>query len=470
MKKAACLAALLALVLTSCGLKVKVSLVAGAENPQGSGATSTSTDGGAVTPTTGPNAAGGDTTGSGATGPSTGPVASAGSLFKNETEGVTKNQITICGHVPITGAAPIPHNPARFGQFYFDYVNKELHGVYGRNVKFQSIDDQYNPPGARQAVNQCQRQGAFIYFGAAGTDQIVSVAKWAEDQKELYFHGSTSDKDLHGFKYSVGTGPAYEFQSKLLADYLVKTVPTSPKPVFGMVRLNSPYFDSGHDAYVAELKKYGYTLADDEVVQKDSSEFTAVLTNMYQKGVTVINNFTTPTIWIKMLNQMQNFPTYHPLWTAVSPIAGFNIVAQALAGSHQNSTVFSSFNPACHCTYYNTDLDTSAKWYNDEKEFLRIFKKYSPEQSPPPDDFDYASYLGAKAIHRLLLKIGANPTRTKLWDLLKTYKETAAQAFPSCPGDFTRVTDELQGAWGVNVFTLDGQTWKQTHDCIDRWP
>jgi hypothetical protein len=35
----------------------------------------------------------------------------------------------VCGHVPITGAAPIPHHEDRFGQFYFDYVNAELGGI-----------------------------------------------------------------------------------------------------------------------------------------------------------------------------------------------------------------------------------------------------------------------------------------------------------------------------------------------------
>jgi branched-chain amino acid transport system substrate-binding protein len=464
-KRIPVLVAALAIVLSSCGLKVPVSIVAGDQqdvaNPlaaasQGAGGPNTTTS---LAPGVDPNSIGPSGV------PTTGPAAGVGKYdFSSETEGVTKDQITLCTHVPITGAAPIPHNSARFGQFYFDYVNKELGGINGRRVRFLAYDDQYYPAGARAAMEKCRQQGTFIYLGAAGTDQIVSVAKWAEQHRVPYLHGPTSDRDLGGFKYEVELGPNYEYQSRLLADYQYKRF--GNKVNYAMLRINSPYFDAAHDAYVSQLKKYGIKLKVDRVVQKDEKQFQDIFYQLSSTHVGVINNFTTPNIWLTMLNQMP--PGYNPWWTAISPVAGFNIVAAALSKAHAKAVVFSHFNPACHCTYYNTDLDTSLKWAADEQNFLKIFRKYSPEQNPPPDDFDYSAYLAAKGLQRILLALGPSPTRTALFDLLATYKESAAVTFPACPGDFTVQPGSRRGGWKVNVFELDTDKWKQIESCVDK--
>ena len=467
MKRASFVIAILALVVSSCGLKVPVTIVAGERIEDGFVDDAGPTDGVGVDdglggveegpdaglPTIDPTATGG-------------PIDGGGGLFENETEGVTNQQITICGHVPITGAAPIPHDEDRFGQFYFNYVNAELGGIYGRKVRFLAYNDEYNPAGARRAVEKCKRAGAFFYVGAAGTDQIVSVAKWAERNRLPYFHGPTSDKDLGNTVYDVHVGPTYEYQHELLAQYLIGRFGKDVK--YGVVKVNSPYFDAGADSFVKEITKLGGEVVVNTAVQKDESNFQSVFFELQDKNVRVINNFTTPTIWTKMLTQKP--AGYSPTWTAVSPVAGFNIVAAALKNS--KAIVFHHFNPACECTTYKDEEISQHKnlpWYSDIQEFLRIFKKYSPEQDPPADDFDYASYLGAKALHRILLTAGEKPTRTKLWTLLKTYKEDAKVVSPGCAGDFTR-TEARKGAWRVNIFELVSSrgVWKQIGTCVDK--
>lgn len=456
-------AAFFGLLLVACGPQVPITMRAGSQGDDSSNNdTGPSAGGGA----NGDAGAGAQAAGSAVSGPEAGGTSRAKAgitgLFASETEGITKDTITLCGHVPITGAAPIPHHPSRFGQFYFDSVNQEQGGVHSRKVRFLVYDDRYYPAGAREAAENCARQGAFIYLGAAGTDQIVSVAKWAEDRRVPYLHGPASIRDLKGLTYNAHVGPTYEYQHELLADYLVKKFGKSTG--YGVIRVNSPYFDAGKEAYARALAKHGITLAVDRAVQKDESQFSDVFFELTDKNVGVVNNFTTPNIWIKMLRQRP--PNYNPTWTAVSPVAGFNIVAQALSGSG-NALVLHHFNPACNCTDFRTDVDASLPWFSDIQTFLSVFKRYSPEQDPPPDDFDYASYLSARGLHRILLKLGPQPTRTKLWELIRGYSETPAETFPACPGDFTRSTDRI-GAWRVNVLKLNVNKWQQVTDCIDR--
>lgn len=472
MKRAVSFLALLGLTAVACGLKVPATIVAGSEAEGGLGDPVVEGSLGDTPGETGADAADlgdlGDaaSTDLGDADEGVGPVES---IFNSETEGVTNNRITVCAHVPITGAAPIPHHENRFGQFYFDKVNEEDGGVYGRQVIFRAIDDRYFPAGARDAMEQCARQGAFIYFGAAGTDQIVSVAKWAERKRVPYVHGPTSIKDLGGLNYNVHAGPTYEFQHRLLARYLVDRF--GKDTIFGSVRVDSPFFEAGVEAFADELGKLGATHAVSLRVQKDENQFQNTYFELQRNNVEVVNNFTTPNIWIKMLPQKA--ATYNPTWTAVSPVAGFNVVAAALPQG-TNAVVFHHFQPACECqTYKDEEINRNKHlpWFDDIKEFLRVFKTYSPEKDPPPDDFDYASYLSAKSIHRLLLEVGPEPTRTKLWELFSAYKEKPAATFPGCAGDFTRSDDRI-GAWRVNIMELQGnKTWKQEHPggtCVDR--
>ncbi|MFP5225664.1 MAG: ABC transporter substrate-binding protein [Actinomycetota bacterium] len=407
---------------------------------------------------TGSSGGSGDTGSSGGNSNSGGAVKSSG-LFANETEGINNDQITICAHVPISGAAPLARHQDRFGQFYFNYVNKELGGIYGRKVRFLAYDDQYNPTGARAAFERCRREGAFIYVGAAGTDQIVSVAKLAEQYKIPYLHGPTSDKDLKTHKYNIHAAPTYEAQHRYLARYLVGRYGKDVK--YGMVRVASVFFEAGHDAFVDELKKLGVTLAVDREVQKDETSFSAVIQDLRANNVQVVNNFTTPSIWLKMIPQAQG---YRPTWTAVSPIAGYNLVANTL-GPSAKAVVFQHFNPGCNCTKFEGGQDPSLPYADHIRRFVQIFKKYSPEQKPEIDDFDYGAFISAEFLHRLLLALGPNPTRSGLFNLVSKYKEDQAEVAPGCAADFTR--GGRRGGHNVNVLELSGGKWKQVQSCVD---
>ena len=463
------------LALSGCGLKVDVQVgaadfggqpVGGGDGVIGGG--DSVIDGGGGDLGGGIDLGGGDTgggdtgsgdTGGGDTGGGEDGGAVSSGLFANETEGIRNDQITLCAHVPVTGAAPLGRNPDRFGQFYFNYVNKELGGIHGRQVRFIAYDDAYNPTGARAAFERCRREGAFMYLGAAGTDQIVSVAKLAEQYGVPYFHGPTSDKDMAGFKYNIHAAPTYEAQHRHLARYLVARYGKDAK--YGMVRVASVFFTAGHDAFVDELRKLGVTLLVDREVQKDERSFSDVLTELQTKGVTVVNNFTTPSIWINMIPQAG---TYRPTWTAVSPVAGFNLVANAIP-ANTKAVVYQHFNPGCNCTSFESGRDESLPYADHISRFVQIFKKYSPEQSPPIDDFDYGAFISASALHRILLALGPTPTRSKLFEFLETYKEKPAEAYPGCPADFTR--GARRGGHSVNILELQGGKWKQLQGCVD---
>jgi len=96
------------------------------------------------------------------------------------TPGVTSKIVTIGGTFPFSGPAssyaPIPVGM----QAYFSYVNAKKtngkRGVFGRQIKFNAVDDGYNPALTVQKTKQLVEQDhVFALVGGLGTEPQESV-------------------------------------------------------------------------------------------------------------------------------------------------------------------------------------------------------------------------------------------------------------------------------------------------------
>src|SRR5207249_7554287 len=64
------------------------------------------------------------------------------------------------------------------------------------------------------------------------------------------------------------------------------------------------------------------------------------------------------------------------------------------------------------------------------------FRRYSTEQNPPPDDFDWASYLIAKQLHRFLIAANGDYAADHLRSMFASFQESPSSAYPTCALDF----------------------------------
>jgi len=360
---------------------------------------------------------------------------------------------TICAHVPITGAAPIPHHEDRFGQFYFDYVNVELGGVDGHPVEFPAYDDEFNPAGARRAIERCLDAGARMLVGWYGPDQAESVSRWAEDHQMPYLRTSGPFAGSQDRKWSAFIGPPDEEQMVALASAILNGVERIP--TIGMVRISSPYYDPGRDAFVDALAERGLTLAVDVPVQKDESNFQNVWFEIGQAEVDVVNLYVTPHIFAKMMAQRP--ATVDASFVSIATMIGTNVAGASARGSrvqtfHDPSPVY---DPA----------DSTLLWHDEIVEFQRIFRTYSPEQTPPADDLDWLAYLRAKQVHRFLDALDEDLGAEHIRSMFSTYAEDPGAAFPTCALDFSATP--LLGSHAWHVFELDDGRWRQAASCAD---
>src|SRR5262252_4113409 len=113
-----------------------------------------------------------------------GSSSSGGSSSAASAPGITKTQILIGSHQPLTGpAAPGYSEIAPAANAYFQYVNANG-GIYGRKIKYIYIDDGYNPANTVSVVNKLVLQdNVFAIFNGLGTPTHLAVVKTLNAQK-----------------------------------------------------------------------------------------------------------------------------------------------------------------------------------------------------------------------------------------------------------------------------------------------
>src|SRR5215475_14973267 len=99
-----------------------------------------------------------------------GSSSTGGSTSAASAPGITKSQILIGSHQPLTGpAAPGYSEIAPAANAYFQYVNAHG-GVYGRQIVYKYLDDAYNPATTAQVVRELVLQdNIYALFNGLGT-------------------------------------------------------------------------------------------------------------------------------------------------------------------------------------------------------------------------------------------------------------------------------------------------------------
>lgn len=365
--------------------------------------------------------------------------------FTDETVGVTSSELTICTHAPITGAAPIQRDPKQLN-VYWDWLN-DRGGVNGRRVASIVEDDRFTPDGAISVANRCKDR-AFLIAGPAGVDQISAVADWAQQNQVPYVHGPASVGTIGSNPYQFFLAPDYEYQHRLLADYVVKVLGARK---VAQVRVDSPHFAQGAAAFRQRLAQHGVSLMADVTVAQGQTSFSGLAGQL--QGAEVVNNFTNPVTWINMLGQLQ-FLEPRPTWVAVSPVAGQNLLVQAFGALVPEGGIQ---------VFYHAPVFPSAQ----TRTFEAAFDKYWGQGEP--DDIDWLSWVLNHQLAQLLQAAGRDLTRSKLVATIEDTIQTAQQAAPACPLDFPRDPEHRRGAWSVNVFRSQPGKWTQAATCAERF-
>jgi branched-chain amino acid transport system substrate-binding protein len=205
------------------------------------------------------------------------------------TQGVTEDEIVIGSSFPQSGTYAAFAQISTGYQAYFDYVNEELGGVDGRQIRLVTLDDGYEPGRtATNAQRLVQEEGVFALFNVIGTSNNTAI--WDdldEDCVPNLFAGTGSP--LWGdaeHPWTVGSFPSYSLEAVMYARYLEENDPDATVALltqnddFGQAYVET--FESaieGTDITVVAQETYDFTNPDttSQVTSLASSDADAVI-------------------------------------------------------------------------------------------------------------------------------------------------------------------------------------------------
>jgi branched-chain amino acid transport system substrate-binding protein len=333
------------------------------------------------------------------------------------TPGVTAKIVTIGGTFPFSGPAssyaPIPVGM----QAYFSYVNAKKtngkRGVFGRQIRFNAVDDGYNPALTVQKTKQLVEQDhVFALVGGLGTEPQEAVTAYANQQKVPQIYVSTGAtewgaRDKHAsHPWTIGWQPDYQAEGAIYGRYIVKNLPNAK---IGIIYQNDSYGRDYIDGLQAGLGSHKSQIVSQQGFEVTDTSVTNQVIALRRAGVDTLMIFGTPTPTIRTYATMAavGWKPQNIFLNSVSATDAFMSIAVARAGAAEVNGSIS--------TYYTKD-PANAMWANDAgvKLYKSIMAKYAPSNARVTDGLYIYGMAKAYTFVQALKAAGPNPTRAGL--------------------------------------------------------
>jgi ABC-type branched-subunit amino acid transport system substrate-binding protein len=350
--------------------------------------------------------------------------------------GLANDKITICGHAALIFASAFNTKPEDIN-VYWQMVNTERGGIYGRNVEATFEDDQYDSTKAEAAANACKAKNPFFILGGIGFDQIPLVRLWAEKNRQLYIHHIAVGKGAEGLQYSFTPQPTVEQVGLVSAQYI--TSHYKDKRI-GIVHRNSENWQPGSDTGKAYMKAHGVNVVDDLGTEKNASVYSAQIAQLQSDNAQVVWFWENALAAAEFIKQAHN-QGYHPTFVVFPFQTTLDVVARDALQSRIDGI---STWPAYKQGGYSGPAAFPGTGYQEEiKAFEAAMAKYRPGVTP--NDILWQVWIGNKSIDDTFQKCGRDCTRNRFGAILAASKGGVT---PNCPVDYPRGNGR-RGGWNV---------------------
>jgi branched-chain amino acid transport system substrate-binding protein len=388
------------------------------------------------------------------------------------TPGVTAKIVSIGGTFPFSGPAssyaPIPVGM----QAYFSYVNARKtngkRGVFGRQIRFNAVDDGYNPALTVQKTKQLVEQDhVFALVGGLGTEPQEAVTAYLNQQKVPQIYVSTGAtewgaRDKHtSHPWTIGWQPDYQAEGAIYGRYIVKNLPSAK---IGIIYQNDSYGRDYIDGLSAGLGSHKSQIVSQQGFEVTDTSVTNQVIALRRAGVDTLMIFGTPTPTIRTYATMAavGWKPQNIFLNSVSATDAFMGIAVARAGAAEVNGSIS--------TYYTKD-PANPSWANDAgmKLYKSIMAKYAPSNARVTDGLYIYGMAKAYTFVQALKAAGPNPTRASLMRAVLNMNDKTNPFL--LPGVFTRTgkTDFFPISQ-QQLIRFNNGTWSPTGQLTDTRP
>ncbi|MDX6200122.1 MAG: branched-chain amino acid transport system substrate-binding protein [Actinomycetota bacterium] len=389
----------------------------------------------------------------------TNPGGSALFHHNEERIGLTDTSLTMCAHAALTYGQAFGTKDTDFNVFW-DALNAEKGGIYGRQVHVTYENDDYKPTTAVQAATACKAKGIFMLLGGIGFDQIPAVRNWAEQNRMLYVHHTATIEGTRGQKFSFSELPTVERTGQAFAQLAIAKFKNKK---IGIIERDSSNWTPGVKAFKVMAKKYGLNIVADTQVANNKGSYTDDLLTMKNAGAEVVWAWMNALESTELLKQAKS-QQYNPNWMMFP----FNLTSQTLGNDAMTPQLDGV---AMYPAYSKGDYTGKFSSYADDmKEFERQYAKYDSgiDLGGIGGDLLFLNWVAQKALYIQLLQCGKDCTRDKFIDVMRTYKGKAP-SHSSCPIDFSG--DGFHGSDSLNFMQTYNSpsgkvNWRNTALCV----
>lgn len=364
--------------------------------------------------------------------------------------GVSSNEIVLGSHQPLSGpAAPGYSEVSAAAAAFFKYINQHG-GVYGRSIRFEYEDDQYDAVKSLAVTQQLvAKDNVFAMVGGLGTATHEAVVNYlnANHVPDLFVEsGCTCFNDPRNYPYTFGYFPDYKIEGKVLGQYVVTNYPGQ----------RVAYLLQDDDLGQNSQEGLNQLLPAGQVVTQQSYDANYLTNGLGAQigaakaaGAQVVVVFGIPAaVAISLLTAAQL--NYHPTFV-VSNVGGDPSALGPLISAYSKGAAnISLANGIISDSYIPAPGDVNNPW-------VRLFKTVH-DAYEPSEPFDFYAINGmtaAYATYQALHAAGPNLTRQGLIDAMTRHGATF-QGPNLAPYRFS--TTDHDGMAGVQMSVITNGT------------
>jgi branched-chain amino acid transport system substrate-binding protein len=369
--------------------------------------------------------------------------------------GITDKEIKLGGSYPFSGPASAYRLIADGAKAQFAFVNARG-GVQGRQIKFETLDDGYEPPKAVQNARRLIEQDkVFALFNTLGTPNNLAIWDYTNERKVPQVYVATGASafgaDVKKHPFTTGWQPNYVTEAKVYADYLKDEKPNAKVAVL--------YQNDGFGKDLLGGFEEGIKGSGVKVVAKESYEVTdptvaSQVKTLAASGADTFLNITTPKFAAQAIAAIAK-SDWKPLHILNNVSASKTLVLTPVGLENAKGII---------STQYFKDPE-DPQWANDPAmtEYKDGLKKYNPKLDPN-EPFHAYGWAAAQTMVKALEGM-KEPTRAALMDSVRNMNTEIPMLLPEIKVETT--PEDGFPLEAMQIVRFDGKNWQLEGDVVD---
>ncbi len=318
--------------------------------------------------------------------------------------GATDKEIKLGNLHPYSGPASAYGACGKSIEAFFKKVNA-AGGVNGRQIKFITLDDAYNPARSVELTRKLVEQEEVLFmFASLGSSQNIAVQKYLNAKKipQLFVNaGTTKFGDYKSFPWTMGWQPSYQSEGRLYARHIIENYPNAK---IGVLMQNDDFGKDNMQGLLEGLGDKKSMITQHLTYDLTDPTIDSALVKLKSAGCDVFVSITTPKFAAQAIRKVAELG-WKPAHYLASVSQSISSVLKPAGLDNAKGLISSGY-----------ILETSSAAASADKnmqDYLAMMKQYYPS-GDPHDTLNVLGYSMGSTMVQVLKQCGDDLTRASV--------------------------------------------------------